>query len=115
MKFRLLDGPPPGAGLMTVTSAAPAAAISLAEMAALSSVLLTKVVVRSAPFHCTAEPKTKFDPLTVRMKFGPPAAALLGESAFRTGKGLSLAAGGRTKGVRMRKIWSALVRKASPS
>lgn len=45
--------PPPGAGFTTVTLTAPAAARSPAEMAAVSCVALTKVVVRLDPPHCT--------------------------------------------------------------
>jgi len=43
--------PPPGAGVVTVTMAVPAAAISEAVMAACKLVLETNVVVRGLPFH----------------------------------------------------------------
>src|SRR6267143_5615650 len=48
--------PPPGAGVTTVTGGVPVAAMSAAGIAAVSCVALTKVVVRAAPFHCTALP-----------------------------------------------------------
>jgi hypothetical protein len=77
------DVPPPGAGLNTVTLAVPAAAMSVAGIVAVSWVLLTKVVVRFALFHLTREPTapftgTKPEPLTVRVKDGPPARAEFG-------------------------------------
>ena len=50
--------------------------------------LLTKVVVKTKLFQCTFEPETKFDPLTVSVKPGPPAVALLGEIELIAGTGL---------------------------
>lgn len=47
--------PPPGAGLLTVTLKVPAAAISEAGTEAVSSVPLTNVVVRAAPFQFITE------------------------------------------------------------
>jgi hypothetical protein len=47
----VLDVPPPGEGLTTVTLAVPAEAISAAVIAAVNCVLLTKAVVRVDPFH----------------------------------------------------------------
>ena len=41
--------------LDTVTVAGPGKAVSVAEIAAMSCVALTKVVVRGLPFHCTTE------------------------------------------------------------
>jgi hypothetical protein len=54
--------------LDTVTDAAPAAAISATEIAAVSCVALTKVVARGELFQSTTEPFTKFVPFTVRVK-----------------------------------------------
>ena len=64
--------------------------MSLAGMAADSWVVLTKVVLRLAPFHLTTEPATKLLPLTVRVKAGPPATAPPGESAVTAGTGFVL-------------------------
>src|SRR2546427_7669101 len=78
VKARAAEVPPPGAGVSTVTWAVPAVAISPAAMAAWSWVLLTKVVVRAVPFHCTRDDATKLLPLTVSVKPTPPAWALPG-------------------------------------
>src|SRR5207244_9435656 len=80
----LLDVPPPGAGLKIVTDAEPAAAISAAEMAAESCVAETYVVARSAPFQRTTELVTRFVPVTVSVKPGPPAVAEVGRSEEHT-------------------------------
>jgi len=56
-----------------VTLAEPRVAMSAALIVALSCVGLTKVVVRLTPFHCTTEAGTKFVPLTMSAKLGPPA------------------------------------------
>ena len=88
VKDRALEVPPPGAGVNTVTCAVPAAARSLAGMAALSWVALTNVVVRPPPFQRTVEADTKPLPVTVRVKAGPPWSALLGASVESTGTGL---------------------------
>src|SRR6266404_29508 len=81
--------PPPGAGVRTVTLAVPAAAMSAAVIAAVSWMVLTKVVGRAAPFHCTVvEPFTNPVPLTVSVKAAPPTVALVGTSAVIVGMGL---------------------------
>ena len=74
-----MDIPPPGAGFVTVTFTVAAVAISVAVMAAVTGVPLTKVVVRFAPLNCTVAPFTKPVPFTVRVKPAPPAVALDGE------------------------------------
>src|SRR5262249_13698960 len=79
-----------GAGFTTVTDAVPAWAMSAAVMAAVSCVSLTTVVVRLAPFHCTAALATKFAPITIRMKAGPPAVMLAGASALSAGLGFGV-------------------------
>lgn len=43
------------------------------------------VVVRFDPFHRTVEFETKFEPFTVNVKAGPPAAAELGLMLVSTG------------------------------
>src|SRR6266700_3881202 len=62
--------------------------MSLAETAAASCVLLTKVVVRLEPFHWRTEPLIKFEPITVRLKPAPPAVALEGDKDVTAGTGL---------------------------
>ena len=61
--------------------------MSVAGIAAVTCVALTKVVVRVAPFHLTTEPETKLLPLTVRVKAAPPAVALLGTRVVSAGTG----------------------------
>jgi len=80
--------PPPGVGLTTVTFAVPATATSLAGMTAVSRVVLTNVVVRLLPFHCTTEVETKFEPFTVKEKDCPPASTAEGDKELILGTGL---------------------------
>jgi len=82
------DVPPPGDGFTTVTEAVPAVVMSLAKMAAVTCVALTKVVARALPFHCTAELETKLVPVTVSVNAAPLAVALEGESELAVGAGL---------------------------
>jgi hypothetical protein len=84
----LLDMPPPGAGLVTVTLRFPAEAISAAVIAAVNCVALTNVVVAAVPLKFTTEDATKFVPLTVRVKAAPPAVPLVGEIVVIVGDGL---------------------------
>jgi hypothetical protein len=53
-------------------------------------VLLTNVVVRAVAFHCTTAPFTKFVPVTVRVKAGPPFVAPAGEIEVIAGTVLPL-------------------------
>jgi hypothetical protein len=85
---RLPDEPPPGAGLVTVTVAVPAVAISAAVIAAANFVVLTNVVVLAAPLNFTTDVDTKPVPLTVRVKAALPAVALVGEREVAVGAGL---------------------------
>src|SRR4029450_12731946 len=80
VNVKALEVPPAGGGFTTVTVALPAAPMSLAGIAAVVCCLLTKVVVRAAPFHRTTAPETKLLPFTVKVNAGPPTAAALGES-----------------------------------
>ena len=82
------DVPPPGEAFTTLTEAVPAVSMSDEGTVAVSRVLLTKVVVKTELFQCTFEPETKFDPLTVSVKAGPSAVALLGEIELIAGTGL---------------------------
>ena len=58
-------------------------------MLAVSRVALTNVVGRGLPFHCTSAPDTKLLPSAVSVNAGPPAVALLGVMAVRTGAPLA--------------------------
>ena len=74
-------------GFITATVAAPAPAISLGVIVAVSCVLLKNVVVCGLSFQFTIAPDTKFVPFTVSEKPGPPASALCGESEVMLGVG----------------------------
>src|SRR5436309_15107698 len=87
VKVRAPDVPPPGNGVNTVIWVVPAVVMSLEEMAARNSVLLTNVVVRSEPFQRTTDGAAKLAPLTVSVNPAPPAVALLGESEPAVGAG----------------------------
>lgn len=88
-KFRAgEDGPVVGLGFVTVTVAVPADAISVARIAAVNLLLLTKVVVRLAPLNCTVAPFTNPLPLTVRVNAAPPSFALDGDRDERVGGAL---------------------------
>src|SRR6266508_3619436 len=88
LRFLSFERRPPGAGLNTVIFDPPAAAMSAAGIAALSCVLVRKVVGRSAPFHRTVEPFRKFDPNKVRLNPGLPAAIWFGLIPEIEGTGL---------------------------
>lgn len=91
----LLDGPPPGDGLNTLTSFVPAVATALAGTGTVSNVLLTKVVGEAVvPFHCTWDPEMKLDPTTLKVKAAPPRSLLLGETAAMLGTGFAGGGGG---------------------
>ena len=51
---------------------------------------MTNVVARFVPFHLTVELERKLEPLTVRVKAGPPALAALGLILFSTGAGAAV-------------------------
>ena|ERR1700730_5460407 len=88
VKVWAFDVPPPGAGLVTVTCAEPAFAMSAAVIAPLTVVPFTKVVVRGEPFQSTCDVDTKPVPLTVRVNAAPPCVALEGWSLVNDGTGL---------------------------
>jgi hypothetical protein len=58
----------------------PAAAMSVAAIAAVSCVALMNVVVLDAPLNVTTAPAANPDPFTVNVNAAPPAAAPVGES-----------------------------------
>jgi hypothetical protein len=82
---RAADVPPPGGGFATLTWAVPAVATSAAVIDALTALLLTNIVVRAAPFHCTVAPCANPLPLTVRSKAPLPATMLAGLSEAISG------------------------------
>lgn len=91
VKVRLLEVPPPGPGLVTVTCAVPTFAMSAAVIAACTCEPRTNVVVRFEPFHFTCELDTNPVPCTVRVKSVPPCFLLVGLSEVRFGTGLLIA------------------------
>src|SRR5207249_564832 len=68
-------------GFVTPTLAAPTVATSAAAIVAATSLLLTTVVGRALPFHCTVAPLRKSVPVTVRFKPPLPARAEAGLNA----------------------------------
>ena len=76
---KVIGGGEPCEGSDTVTAAVPADAISEAGTAAVNCPALTNVVLRALPFQVTAVVAVNPAPLTVRVKPGPPAIALVGE------------------------------------
>jgi len=87
-KVSAAEVPPPGVGVKTVTGTLPPVAMSAVVMPAVSCVALTNVVVRALPFQRTVEPLTKLVPVTVSVKAGPPAVALVDDNAVSVGTGL---------------------------
>jgi hypothetical protein len=65
--FDVPPGPPPPAGVTTVTWAVPLVVTSAAGTTAVSCVEETKVVVRGEPFQFTFDVEPKFVPFTVRV------------------------------------------------
>jgi hypothetical protein len=85
-----VDVPPPGAGFVTVTSFAPAVAISAARIEAVSCVELTNAVVLAVPPKVTTEVFTKPVPFTVKVNATPPTTPLVGLIVVTVGTGCSL-------------------------
>jgi hypothetical protein len=88
VKVAEFERPPPGAGLNTVTVAAPAVSISGAGIWAVMRLLLTNAVVRLLPLHCTTEVGTKFDPFTIRVNPAPPFNVIAGDRDAIAGAGI---------------------------
>jgi len=88
VKVCALDVPPPGAALTTVMLDVPALAMSAAVIAAVTCVVDTNVVVRAAPLKFTAEPETKFVPVTVSVNAASPEFFVAGEILVVVGAGL---------------------------
>lgn len=75
-------------GVNTCTEAVPAVAISVAAIAAVNCVALTKVVVRVLPFHCATEVLMKLLPFKVSVNAAPPAIAEFGAIEVSAGTGV---------------------------
>ncbi len=86
------DCPPPGAGLDTLTKAAPAAATSAARTEAVSIVEEMKPVSRFWPFQSTVAPCTKPEPITVMPKSRSPTVACAGLRPVTSGAGFAISA-----------------------
>ena len=85
--------PPPAVGLNTVIWAVPTARISVAGTGAVSCcVVLSNVVGRLTPFHCTTEQGRKFPPVTLNVMAEVPAVALAGRIAEIAGTGSAVGA-----------------------
>ena len=69
---------PPPEGLVTVIGTVPTLATSVAGMAAVTCVAVTKVVALAAPLKLTTAPLPKFEPLTTKVNAAEPAIALEG-------------------------------------
>ena len=88
VRVREFEVPPPGVGLVTVIEDVPEEAMSAARMVAEIWVEEAKVVARGEPLILTTELETKLVPVTVRVKFDPPAVVEVGEMTEMVGTGL---------------------------
>src|SRR6184192_507665 len=79
-KNTVLEAPPRGLGLTTVTEAVLAVAMSEARILANNCELLTKLVARALPFQFTTDPETKPVPFTVSVNPALPGAIASGTS-----------------------------------
>ena len=89
VKVTVLDVPPPGVGLNTVTEAVPGLVMSPAGTVAVSCVALINVVVNATPFHRTIAPLTKLVPVTASVNAGPPRVRNIGDSDPTVGVGFA--------------------------
>ena len=87
--------PPPGAGLETVILAVPTEATSAADTLMVKRVLLTNVVVRSAPFHLACELPTNPDPIMLSTNAPDPDARAFGSRLVMTGVGFGAGVGSK--------------------
>jgi len=82
-----LDGPPPGAGFVTITAGVPAVVMSAARIATVSCAGLTNVVARAIPPKVTVDALSKPVPFTVNVNACVPLIPFAGESVVITGTG----------------------------
>jgi len=83
----LLEVPPPGNGLLTVTMALSAAVRYPVGTVAVNEVVLTNVVVNGVPFQVTTDPEIKFDPVAVSVNAEPGATVDVGSNDVNAGIG----------------------------
>jgi len=94
VKFTKLEGPTVGTGLRTLIVNGPGKVIAEAGTTAVSCVELTKVDGNAVPLNVvellksTIAPLRKPEPFTVRVKFGSPELALVGEMVVMVGAGV---------------------------
>src|SRR5258706_445501 len=88
-KLNVPDRPPPGAGLLTLIWAVPAATRSEAGIVAWSWVSEMNCVGRALPFHITVEALLKPLPLTITVVAAPPGGEADGVSHVTIGAGLA--------------------------
>lgn len=81
----VVDVPPPGVGLVTVTVDVPVVARSAVITVMLSVVEFTNAVVRAPPFQLAVAPETKYCPVTATVVVASPINASFGESDVTTG------------------------------
>jgi len=82
------DLPPPGAGLATATDPRPIAATNASGTEPVSSVELTKVVLKEVPFQTIVEADTNPVPLTMSVTPVDPGFMLTGDTISTNGTGL---------------------------
>lgn len=91
MTIRLLDGLPPGAGLVTVIRIVPDEVRYSAGIEVVNEVELTKVVGSGVPFQRIVAPTTNRAPVVVSVTEGDPIGISIGVTAVRAGVGLTMA------------------------
>jgi hypothetical protein len=91
VKATAAELPPPGAGLLTVIDALPAACRSPVLTCAVSDVALLYVVGRAAPFHIAVDDEMKFVPVSVIVTAAEPADAEAGLIDVSVGAGFDWA------------------------
>ena len=87
-KLTLLEVPPPGVGLITVTGTVPGVVMAEAGMEAVNFVVLTNWVAMAWPLNLMTEVVMNRLPWTVKVKAGSPAEIEMGTSPEITGTGL---------------------------
>jgi hypothetical protein len=84
----LVEGPPPGVGVKTVTWWEPAVAMAEAAIVAVSVPAFGMFVFKAVPSHWMKDEFVKLEPLAVSVKPAEPATAVEGKILLRVGAGL---------------------------